>query len=177
MSTKLVLRALLLIAIGSGVGCVSKQVVTEELVVVDGEGRPRIVLSARGADAGRAGGDAGEDAALISLLDANGTWRAQLSVVEGHAVLLLADPAGEQRAALSVDPDGIPLLTFDHETSAPASREQRAAVALGITERAPLLYLRARQDGPAVLLSAAPNGSALLIQDEQGKVLGRFPED
>ena len=85
-----------------------RRVMAEEVIrakrfeVVDGEGRPRVVLGTQGQTAG------------LVLLDGNGQSVAELAVNDemGSTTLSLYDLRGSVRASLDLDPEGSPTLSL-----------------------------------------------------------------
>lgn len=89
-----------------------EELVVERLVVVDGEGRPRIVVGADAEDVGRISSATG-----ITLFDRTGAERGGFSVLDdGSVVLGLDAPAGvgspmRDRVALKVYPSGAAAIS------------------------------------------------------------------
>jgi len=82
-------------------------VVTQEIQIVDAQGHPRLLLSAK------------SGAPTIQLLDANGKVGAELSLTtDGHPLVKLSNPdATKPAAALEVDDKGA-HVKFDHPDGA-----------------------------------------------------------
>ena len=120
--------------------------------VVDGEGRPRVVL-----------GTQGETAGLV-LLDGNGESVAELAVGDetGSTSLSLYDMRGSVRASLDLDPEGSPTLSLYDMAGEPR-------LSLGVDEgNTPVIDLTGPY-GEARMVRGGRGLPSLVLMDGDGK--------
>lgn len=102
------------------------------------------------------------EAQSFTLLDSTGHLQARLGMLAGGAALQLFDQNGQGRAALSVRPDGTPLLSLADGTG-----KGGATLAVG-ADRETALLLRDPDGKVRATLGLGPHGVGLVFTDRQG---------
>ena len=100
------------------------------------------------------------------LEDADGNFRASLSLTEGGAMLLLVHSRGKQRAVLGTADEGPGLTLWDAKGTGGA--------AFVVLKTGPILALRDEEGRTRANLSATEHGTALSLHDGLGQLRGRL---
>jgi hypothetical protein len=107
----------------------------------------------------------------LRLVDRGGKERIVLTAEEGIPDMTFLDPAGKGRLTLDITEDRVPVLLFSE------SGEAKNGVSLGFgEEEGPMLQFLDIKGKKRIMLAAPPKGKPYLrFQDEEGKLLARFP--
>lgn len=137
----------------------AKTVEAERFVMVDGEGKPRVVMQVTGGDA------------VIAMYDGSGADRTELRVdAAGRAVLGFFDEAGRKRVAIGENVKGKSGVGIYGPNG-----KQAAGLAISPNGEVSLTLLDSNRGTARVGLGVAASGApALALFDQNGKDRGEF---